>query len=91
MRLVSVSDWLRNGTEITTTSLRSAAGPFARPSKLPAGTSSRSRAAVSSARPASRDPIAIGVPARPSRAATPKPSAPDPPITVTDSAIGAGP
>jgi UDP-N-acetylmuramate dehydrogenase len=85
--LVSVSDWLRNGTHRKTTSERSAAGPLAAPSNGP----SPSLRTVSSARPASREPMTTGMPTAPSRRARPKPRAPEPPMIVTGSGTAADP
>src|SRR5205814_2109289 len=82
---VSVSDWLRNGTQRNTTSPAAAAGPFASPEKGP----SPSRPTVSRARSGSREPITTGTPAAPRRRASPKPKAPDPPRIVTGSGVTA--
>ena len=58
---------------------------FARPSTTaPARRARARRAAVSAARPASREPIVTSTPAAARRTASPKPSAPDAPMIVTE-------
>src|SRR3954453_201588 len=76
LRLVSVSDWLRKGTQSTTTSALVAASAFSKPSNRPSGRAARARSASSTARSASREPSTMGTPARPQRSVRPKPSAP---------------
>jgi hypothetical protein len=53
--------------------------------KRPCGIAAAARSAVSRARSAWREPIAIGTPARASRMAMPNPNAPEAPITATGS------
>ena len=67
MRLVSVSDWERNGTLRMTISAPWTASAFSAPLKVASGTCAAARSAASRARPASREPITTGTPARPSR------------------------
>ena len=86
----SVSDWLRNGTLRITVPAAPAAPALSWAENSPSGNISSARAAVSRARSASRDPIAIGTPVRASRSERPKPSAPEAPITATGSRLFAG-
>ena len=85
LRLASVSDWLRNGTLRIMVCAARAAPALSWAVNVPPGTAVRARAAVSSARSSSREPMAIGTPARASLTATPKPSAPEAPMTATGS------
>ena len=88
LRLARVSDWLRKGTLRTTMPSPPAARAASALScavNTPSGTIACARSAVSAARAASREPIAIGTPVRASRSARPKPSAPEAPITATGS------
>src|SRR5947209_10463265 len=85
LRFVSVSDWLRNGTDKITTGPCVTAAAFSRPVHGPVGTSLPARAAASSARRAPREPITIGTPSWPSRSAKPKPNAPVAPTMHTGS------
>ena len=91
LRFVSVSDWLRNGTHRNTTSLAAAAAAVREPAHARVRHLLARRARPPpAARPASREPITTGTPAAASRSASPKPSAPEPPMTVTASGIGGG-
>ncbi len=90
LRLVSVSDCERNGTLRITIPAPCTASAFCRPVNEPSGTRSRACSAASCARPASRDPIVIGNPARPSLTANPKPSAPVPPTMQTGAVNSTG-
>ena len=85
---MSVSDWLRNGTESTTTSLRVAASVFSSPSKVPSDAWAAARSAAWAARAASREPMTTGTPARPQRTARPNPSAPVAPMIDTGDVKG---
>ena len=60
LRLVSVSDWLRNGTLRITISESWTASAFSAAAHEAPGTCSAWRSAASCARPASREPITIG-------------------------------
>ena len=63
-----------------------AASAFSRPLNAPSGTArARARGRLLGARSASREPITTGTPARASRRARPKPSAPEAPMIATGS------
>ena len=90
LRLASVSAWLRKGTLRITTPAARTASALSCPENEPPGTAARrALARPRCARPASREPIAIGTPARPSLTARPKPSAPEAPMIATGS-VGDG-
>src|ERR1700716_1579139 len=84
-RLVSVSDWLRKGTQRMIVLATRAAPALSCAEKRPWGIAAAARSTVSRARSAWREPIAIGPPARASRIAMPNPNAPEAPITATGS------
>src|SRR5215212_9115943 len=84
-RLVRFSDCARKGTVRTTIGPRVAASALTAPSIWPSGTLSRALRTASSADSCLREPITTGTPALAQRSASPKPSAPVPPMIGTSS------
>src|SRR3954447_19537782 len=84
-RFVRFSDCARKGTVSTTIGPRLAASAFTAPSIWPSGTWSRALRTASSADSCLREPITTGTPALAQRSASPKPSAPVPPMIGTSS------
>src|SRR3954470_3725048 len=84
-RLVRFSDCARKGTVRMTIGPRVAASALTAPSIWPSGTLSRALRADSSADSCLREPITTGTPALAQRRASPKPSAPVPPMIGTSS------
>src|SRR6202035_5325055 len=84
-RLVSVSDWLRKGTLRMTVEEAATAPALSWAENAPSGATKLARSRVSSAGIGAREPIAIGTPTRASLMASPKPRAPEAPMTATGS------